>query len=54
MDTMPSMLVKVGDIYRVYFNYVNTNDKRKTLAMRLGLAKDPVTSEKIIYFSKCQ
>lgn len=48
----PAMLAKVGDIYRVYFNYVNTNQKRKTPAMRLGLAKGPVTSTKIIYFGK--
>lgn len=48
----PSILVKIGDIYRVYFNYINTNEKRKTPAMRLELAKGPVTSEKIIYFGK--
>ena len=48
----PAMLAKLGDIYRVYFNYVNTNDKGKTPAMRLGLAKGPVAAEKIIYFGK--
>ena len=48
----PAMLTKLGDIYRVYYNYVNINDKRETPAMRLGLANGPVSSEKIIYFGK--
>lgn len=48
----PAMLTKLGDIYRVYFNYVNINDKRETPAMRLGLANGPVSSEKIVYYGK--
>lgn len=47
----PMVLVKLADIYRVYFNYINVNDKRQTPAMRLGLAKGPVSPEKIIYRS---
>lgn len=48
----PAMLTKMADIYRVYYNYVNKNDKGETPAMKLGLAKGPVTVEKIIYFGK--
>lgn len=48
----PAMLTKLGDIFRVYFNFVKTNDKRETPAMRLGLAKGPVSLEKILYFNK--
>lgn len=48
----PSVLVKLADIYRVYFNFSNRNDKGETPAMRLGLAKGPVSTEKIIYFGK--
>lgn len=48
----PAMLTKLGDIYRVYYNYVNINDKRETPAMRIGLANGPVSSDKIIYYGK--
>lgn len=48
----PAMLTKLGDIYRVYYNYVNINDKRETPAMRLGLANGPVATEKIVYYGK--
>lgn len=48
----PAMLTKMADIYRVYYNYVNKNDKGETPAMRLGLAKGPETIEKIIYYGK--
>lgn len=48
----PAMLTKMADIYRVYYNYANKNDKGETPAMRLGLAKGPVAIEKILYFGK--
>ena len=48
----PAMLTKMADIYRVYYNYVNKNDKGETPAMRLGLAKGPVAIEKVVYFGK--
>ncbi len=37
---------------RTYLNYINANNKSETPAMKLELAKDPIVSEKIIYFSK--
>ena len=46
------MQTKMADICRVYYNYVNKNDKGKTPAMRLGLAKGPVAVETILYFGK--
>ena len=48
----PAMLTKMADIFRVHYNYVKTNDKGETPAMRLGLAKGPVALEKIIYLGK--
>ena len=48
----PDRYRQLGDIYRVYYNYCKPNDKGKTPAMRLGLAKGPVDLEKIIYLDK--
>ena len=48
----PDRYSQLGDIYRVYYNFCKTNDKGKTPAMRLGLAKGPVDLEKIIYLDK--
>ena len=48
----PDRYSQLGDIYRVYYNYCKPNDKGKTPAMRLGLAKGPVDLEKIIYLDK--
>jgi len=43
----PGNLAKLLEIYRVYFNYCEVGQDRKTPAMRLGLAKGPVASEDI-------
>lgn len=49
----PALYQKLGDIYRVYYNYCQISKKdNKTPAMRLGLAKGPVDLEKIIYLGK--
>lgn len=40
----PAILTKMTDIYRVYYNYVNKNDKGETPVMKLGLAKGPVAA----------
>ena len=49
----PGLYQKLGDIFRVYYNYCQPFDKDgKTPAMRLGLAKGPVAIEKIIYFEQ--
>ncbi len=47
----PAMIIKLLDIFRVYYNYCLVGEDKKTPAMRLGLAKGPVTEEDIIYFS---
>lgn len=48
----PKMYSLLIDIYRVYYNYVQIGEKDgKTPAMRLGLAKGPVSIEKILYFN---
>ncbi|WP_290924638.1 hypothetical protein [Halodesulfovibrio sp.] len=47
----PEMVQKYIDIYRTYYNYVPTPDKKETPAMRLKLADGPVSVEDIIYFS---
>lgn len=50
----PAMYQKIGDIYRVYYNYCKEFKKRKgeTPATRLGLAKGVICLEDIIYHSK--
>ncbi|WP_247539300.1 hypothetical protein, partial [Ralstonia pseudosolanacearum] len=39
------------EIYRVYFNYCEAGEDKKTPAMRLGLARGRVDSEDILYFT---
>jgi hypothetical protein len=46
----PDIIVKLLDIFRVYYNYCLTGQDKKTPAMRLGLAKGVVVPEDIIYF----
>lgn len=47
----PDNLAKLLEIYRVYFNYCEVGEDKKTPAMRLGLARGPVASEDILYFT---
>lgn len=47
----PGHLAKLLEIYRVYFNYCEVGEDKKTPAMRLGLARGPVASEDILYFT---
>lgn len=46
----PAVVVKLLDIYRVFFNYVETGRDGKTPAMRLGLAKGTISYEDILYY----
>lgn len=48
----PSVVEKLIEIYRVFFNYVKKGEKGRTPAMNLGLAKGPVKLEKILYYSE--
>ena len=47
----PDVLAKLLAIFRTYFNYCESGRDKKTPAMRLGLAKGPVTPEDIIYWT---
>lgn len=47
----PGHLAKLLEIYRVYFNYCEVGQDKKTPAMRLGLARGPVGAEDILYFT---
>jgi transposase-like protein len=47
----PVMVEKLLTIYRVMHNYVETGKDGKTPAMRLGLAKAPVDTDAILYFT---
>lgn len=47
----PDHLAKLLEIFRVYFNYCEVGEDKKTPAMRLGLARGPVASEDILYFT---
>jgi len=46
----PDNLAKLLDIFRVYYNYCLADADGKTPAMKLGLARGPVTAEDILYF----
>lgn len=46
----PAHLQRSLDIYRVYYNYCVVGADKKTPAMRLGLARGPVTIDKILAF----
>lgn len=49
----PELFVKLGDIFRVFYNYCLPDEKNKqTPAMKLGLAKGTVKVEKILYYDK--
>ncbi len=48
----PESIVKLLDIFRVYYNYCLKGQDGRTPAMKLGLAKGIVLPEDIIYFSK--
>jgi transposase-like protein len=44
----PEVVVKLLEIYRVYYNYVQVGEDDKTPAMRLGLAAKPVGIEELL------
>jgi transposase-like protein len=46
----PKSIVKLLDIFRVYYNYCQKGQDGQTPAMRLGLAKGVVTLEDVIYY----
>ncbi|MDP1522107.1 MAG: hypothetical protein Q8M10_03045 [Methylotenera sp.] len=46
----PSLVQKLLDIYRTYYNYCKVGKDGKTPAIRLGVAKAVVTLEDIIYY----
>lgn len=50
----PAIIAKLLDIFRVYYNYCLTGQDGQTPAMRIGLARGPVSVEDLIYFSHTQ
>ncbi len=46
----PRSIVKLLEMFRVFYNYVLVGMDKKTPAMRLGLAKGRVSLEDIVYF----
>lgn len=46
----PEVVVKVLEIYRVYYNYIQVGEDGKTPAMRLGLAKGRIEIEDMLRF----
>ncbi len=48
----PVVIIKLLDIFRVYYNYCITGNDKNTPAMRLGLAKGIVPIEDIIYYKE--
>jgi len=47
----PESIIKLLDIFRVYYNYCLAGKDKQTPAMRVGLAKGVVPLEDIIYYS---
>ncbi len=47
----PKRVMQVLEIYRVYTNYVWTDSKGLTPAMKFGLAKGPMKVEDILYWT---
>jgi transposase-like protein len=48
----PIVIIKLLDIFRVYYNYCLAGKNKQTPAMRLGLAKGVVPLENIIYYDR--
>jgi len=46
----PRSMVKLLEMFRVFYNYVLVGMDKQTPAMRLGLAKGRVSIEDIVYF----
>lgn len=46
----PENIIKILDIFRVFYNYVGVGEDGQTPAMRLGLSKGGVGIEDIIYY----
>ena len=46
----PENIIKLLEIFRVYYNYCLKGKDAKTPAMRLALAKGVVTTEDVIYY----
>lgn len=47
----PQVLAQLLEVFRTYFNYCEVGEDGRTPAMRLGLAKGPVSPEDIIYWT---
>jgi len=47
----PTIIIKMLDIFRVFYNFVEAGKDKETPAMRLGLAKSKVDMENIIYYA---
>jgi hypothetical protein len=48
----PVIVVKLLDIFRVFYNFVEVGKNKQTPAMRLGLAKGKITVEDIVYYQQ--
>lgn len=46
----PESIVKMLEVFRVYYNYCLAGQDKKTPAMRLGLAKGAIDPQDVIYF----
>ena len=44
------MIVKLIEIYRVYYNFCKVGEDKKTPAQRIGLSKGKNKLEDILYF----
>jgi transposase-like protein len=47
----PAIIIKMLDIFRVFYNYIEVGKDRQTPAMRLGLAKGVIDIQEIIHYA---
>lgn len=49
----PAKYIMMAELFLLFYNFIHVGESdAKTPAMRLGLAKGPVSYEQIIYFDK--
>ncbi len=48
----PAIVIKMLDIFRVFYNFVETGKDCQSPAMKMGLAKGTISMEDILYYSR--
>lgn len=46
----PAIIIKLLDIFRVFYNYIEVGKDGQTPAMRLGLAKSNIEMDNVVHY----